>query len=278
MVALTNFLPQVFYRISCAAVVIFWCVMTALLVNRTYFFSQDRLPQVGDADGVIDRILSHRPSSNLALHRDFKEVGTISLTPRNLPDGGAEILMTAIGKIELGGSGEQDVVWRGEVELAPDRDVEKFSLKIIFSETGRKVTLSFDPDEMEFDYKVEQNGLVLLDSDDESSKIVKRVKLLLAPLGLSPAALKRKEAKGASLANDENILVRYGKVDIAGVRQSVYILELSPTKSRKLKFYFSETGELLKVGDKKGGPVMGYDILSEGYRWPPGASRKGGAL
>ena len=66
------------------------------------------------------------------------------------------------------------------------------------------------------------------------------------------------------------MVARFGKVIIAGERQVSYILYINPQKGNKaIKLYFSETGELLKVGREADRPgaddsVMGYTVLSPG--------------
>ena len=181
-------------------------------------------------------------------------------------------MMSAVGEMDIGLQGKLDVTWRGEIDLKPNNYVERFNLSVSFRNPRVRITLEFDPSSYEIDYTVEQDGKLVVDSADKDSKVVKRVKALLFPLGLSPGALKRKDARGQSIAPRDAMRVQYGKVTIAGVRQTAYLITLSPTKSNRLKFYFSEVGELLKVGDPDGKPVMGYDILSEGYQFPPGGS------
>ena len=244
--------------------------MTGLLVNRTYFGSEDLLPDVGDSEAVVELIVSNENSSNLNVYKDSEEVGSIRITPRQLDDGGAQIVLSAVGKMSLVGLGEMDAVWRGELDLLANRDVSRFELWVSFREPKLKIFFEFDPETYEIGFRVKKDGEVVADSADEDSKIAKRVKALLFPLGLTPGALKRKEARGQSLAPRDAMRVQFGKVTIAGVRQTVYMVTLSPTRSRSLKFYISETGELLKVGDEKGEPIMGsYSILSEGYQFPP---------
>ena len=249
--------------------------MTAGLVNRTYIAGEEQLPEYEDIDGLIDLIVSSPHSSNLNVYRNLEQTGSLRMTPRSSPDGSSMLMLSALGRIKLVGQEEQDISWRGTMELLPNREVADFELVVILRESRLKIFFQFDPEHYEFSYKVEQDGETLVDSEDSDSKAVKRIKALLFPLGLSPKAMKRKAARGQSLAPADAMRAQFGKVMIAGVRQSAYIVTLSPTKSRSLKFYFSETGEMLKVGDEDGKPVMGtYDILSEGFKFPPDGGGK----
>jgi hypothetical protein len=252
--------PFVFYRLSCAAVVGFWLVMTVLLINRSYFSSEDRLPVVKNPDEVIERFITHPNSSNLNVYRDREVVGSLSITPRQLSNGNRDLLMNALGKIDFPGVGKQDVAWQGKLELTPGHEVAKFELTVKFRNPRMKVGLEFDPQTFDIRYRVEHGGEVLIDSADEESKAVKRVKFLLAAWGLSPKALKSKGQGRESLARDDAIVARFGRVVIGGERQTAYILDVAPMRGRRFKLYFSEAGELLKIGN-----VLGYEILSEGF-------------
>ena len=238
--------------------------MTILLVVESYFSSEDRLPEVG-AEHVIDLFVRSPNSSNLIVYRGKKNVGSISITPRELDDGRIDLQMNALGKIDFPGLGEQDVAWRGELELTPEHDVAEFELKVKFRHPSVSVALGIDPETFEIDYEVTQSGEVLIDSDDTRSKAVKRVKLLMGAWGMSPKALKRKEKRRRARAAEEKgeIVARYGKVKIGGERHSAYILDLAPMRGKRFKIYFSEAGEILKVGS-----VLGYEILSEAFAAP----------
>ena len=241
------------YRFSCAAVVVFWVVMTVLLVNRSYFSSEDHLPVVR-SEHVIDLFIKNPNSSDLYVYRGKKQVGSLSIIPRELEDGRIELQLTALGKIDFLGLDAQDVVWRGELELTPQHDVVHFDLVVKFRHPRVNVALEIDPETFEIAYQVMQDGEILIDSDDEKSKAVRRVKKLLSLSGMSPKALKRKEARRESPDGKQSTMVaRYGKMIIGGER---------------LLLYFSEVGELVKIG-----PVLGYDVLSSAFA-PP--ARAGG--
>ncbi len=77
---------SVIYRLSCAAVILFWLVMTVMLVMRAYFSSEDRLPLVRDPDGVIELFINNPNSSNLNVYRDRELVGSISISPKLLSE------------------------------------------------------------------------------------------------------------------------------------------------------------------------------------------------
>lgn len=268
---------SVIYRLSCAAVIVFWLVMTVLLVMRAYFSSEDRLPLVKDADEVIELFIQNPNTSELNVYRDRKVVGSISISPKQLANGGKELLMTALGEIDFPGVDRQDIGWRGEMELTPENEVAHLDLSVTFTDPRMKVGLQFDPETFEIKYSVEQGGVMLLDSADTESKPVKRVKFLLGLWGLSPEKLRRKEQSRTGIADEDSIEVRFGKVKIGGERQTAYILYLKPMSEREFKVYFSETGEILKIGasgDRD--QVWGYEILSEGFKQVENPEGEGG--
>jgi hypothetical protein len=133
------------------------------------------------------------------------------------------------------------------------------------------VNLEIDPQTYAIEYLVTQDDEVLIDSDDLKSKAVRRVKMLLGVWGMSPKALKKKEARGDGPAGGNlAIIARHGKIEISGERQSAYILDIALTRGKRFKLYFSEAGELLKVSS-----VLGYEILSDAFVAPGGAGGKG---
>ncbi|MFT5105315.1 MAG: hypothetical protein ACI8XO_000859 [Verrucomicrobiales bacterium] len=259
-----------FYRLSCAAVIVFWIVMTIQLVLRSYFSTEDRLPLVKDPSEIVNRFVSHPKTSNLNVYRDRKLVGSISISPSQLKNGNSELLLSAIGKINFPGLEEQDIGWRGTLELTPGHEVVGFELKVKFRYPRIDVGLIFDLETLEIGYQVEQDGEIIIDSGDSDSKAVKRVKFMLAAWGLSPKALKRKEARGAQLQDDDVMIARYGRVVIGGERQTAYVLELAPMRGKRFKIYFSEAAELLKIGN-----VLGYEVLSEGFKLMPDETTEG---
>ena len=257
------------YRLSCAAVILFWLVMTVMLVMRSYFSSEDRLPLVRDPDGVIELFINNPNTSNLNVYRDRELVGSISISPKLLSNGNRQLMVTALGEIDFPGVDKQDVGWRGELELTPRNEVEHFDLNVTFGKSQMKVTLVIDPKTFEINYLVEHKGTKLIDSDDRNSKHVKRVQFLLGLWGMSPEKLRKKGQGSGGIAGEDAIKVRFGKVEIGGERQTAYILYLSPMREREFKVYFSETGEILKIGaerERDRDQVWGYEILSEGFR------------
>ena len=264
------------YRLSCAAVIVFWLVMTLLLVMRSYFSSEDRLPLVKDVDGVIELFIQNPNTSELKVYRDRKVVGSISISPKPLENGNRRLMMTALGEIDFPGVDRQDIGWRGALELTPDNEVAQLDLSVTFTDPRMKVGLQFDPETFKVNYVVEQNGERLIDSANQDSKPVKRVQFLLGLWGLSPEKLRRKEQRRAGLVEEDAIKVRFGKVTIGGERQTAYILYLKPMRDRGFKVYFSEAGEILKIGasgDRD--QVWGYEILSDGFRQPAASDGEG---
>ena len=244
--------------------------MTIQLVKRSYFSNEDRLPEV-TPEHVIDLFVNNPNTSGLIVYRGKKEVGSITISPRDLGDGRIELLMTALGKIDFAGMGEQDIAWRGELELTPEHDVAHLDLKVKFRNPRVNVNLEIDPQTYAIEYLVTQDDEVLIDSDDLKSKAVRRVKMLLGVWGMSPKALKKKEARGDGPAGGNlAIIARHGKIEISGERQSAYILDIALTRGKRFKLYFSEAGELLKVSS-----VLGYEILSDAFVAPGGAGGKG---
>ena len=251
------------YRISCVAVVVFWLVMTTMLVVRSYYSSEDNLPVIPEPESVIDLFIENSSPSNLGVYRDREKVGSISVTPQELNNGHTRILLTALGRMKIATLGEQDIVWSGKLELNPIREVVRLDLSIKLRDPKVEIALDFDTTTFEFNYHVVQDGEILIDSEDKKSKVVSGITKMLQALGVSPRALKRKEARGESLGEGKEFVVRHGKVVIGSERQSAYILYLPEMRGKQFKVYFSEAGEILKVGAVDDRSMMGYEIISE---------------
>lgn len=251
------FVRPVLYRFACVAVVIFWAVMTLLLVRSSYFSSEDRLPVV-DTDFVVDRFVNNANRSNLTVYKGRRPVGRIALSPRRLDDGRVDLLMTALGEIEIPGVGKQDLAWRGNLILNGRNEVDHLAVNVKFRDPDVRVWLEVDPATFEISYRVEHDGETVVDSDDRKSKAVRRVKLLLAAWGLGPKALQRKAEQRES--SRQQVVARHGKVEIGGEKMNAYLLEVTPLRGKKFRLYFNDAGELMKVGS-----LLGYEILSDAF-------------
>ncbi len=238
---------------------LFWGIMTALLIRAVYFPEFERLPSV-DPGHVLELFIDHREVTQLFVYRDDGEVvGDVLLTSRELADGrGAEIGFAAAGVVELPSLPRQKLNWRGKLKLGPgpDRKLVGVEISVRFAEPSVTVSMEIDPVTFAFHYQVSRGGVIIRDSrGDPGGMGVAQMQLLLAAWGFD---------FGSGAGEGAAWQARQGAVEIAGHRAGAYFLVLGLPGAGEMKLTFSEAGELLGVDTP-----LGYTLLSEAMRRPP---------
>jgi hypothetical protein len=250
----------VWFRFLGVGIVVFWGLMTALLIRAVYFPAFERLPEV-DPGHVLELFIDHKEVTHLFFYReDGAVVGDVMLTPRRLSeDDGIEIGFAAVGEVELPNLPRQKLNWRGKLKMGPgpERKLDKVDISVRFTFPPLTVAMEIDPATMGFHYKVLRGGLVITDSrDDPNGMGVAQMQILLAAWGLNPEMMGKEKPSTWE--------ARQGAVEIGGHRAGAYFMVVDFPGAGMAKLTFSEAGELLVIDTP-----LGYQLLSEAMRTPP---------
>ena len=258
------------FRFLALGILIFWGIMTSLLIRAVYFPEFERLPKV-DPEHVLELFIDNREVAQLYIFKGTEVVGDIMMTPRHLPGtGGAEIGFAAAGVVELPNLPRQKLNWRGKLHLGPlpKRRLTAIDIGVRFSDPAVSVLLHIDPVSMDFYYTVMQGGVVVSDSVSEGGVVVSdsrtdpsavgvaQMQLMMAAWGIEFGG--REEGERAKLE------ARQGAIEIAGHRAGAYFMRLGIPGAGEVNLTFSEAGELLELFTP-----LGYEILAEAMRAPP---------
>lgn len=245
-----------FWRILSALVMLFWAVMTGLLIRDTYFPEESRFAEV-PPKFVLDLFLNHRDSATtLLLHRNQERIGhsTIYIRRQNeVKDETSVYDIQASGLVEgksLGPSAP-DFAWRISSEL----DAEQQWRSFIFQTGSRhesaaegekgpregvSATLSWMRNQATPQFEVRQGGRVVVDSSQADSLL----KSGTLPLG---GLLGSSLGRGAALSHLAKISAREGAMTLAGKKRKCYVLQIFFAGLYEIKMLFTEAGELARI-------------------------------
>lgn len=247
------------YRFIGPAILIFWAVMTFLLVRTVYFPEFNRLPKV-DPRHVLDLFFDHEEVTELFVYRDDEVVGNIMLTSRDggRDDGSVKLAFTAGGAIEMPHLPRQRLHWRGWLNIgpAPERKIKGLDLRVRFTEPALTAALRIDPATLGFEYEISQDGQVVSSSKDPQAQLqVVQMKMMLAAWNIDLDAKAKQPPKWEA---------RQGYVEISGHRTGAYFVVMEIPGSGTTKMTFTEAGEMIAVETS-----LGYELLSAVMRKPP---------
>lgn len=242
-----------FWRIISALGVLFWAVMTGLLIRDTYFPEESRFAEV-PPKFVFDLFLKQRESATtLLLFRNQDRIGhsTFSIRRQNaVKDEPGIYDLQGSGLVEgkAFGSNAPDFAWRMSSEL----DEGQSWRSVIFqsgwrqenrsdpSRDGVTATISWKQGGDTPVFEVRQAGQVIMDN----SKADALLKGGMMPLG---GLLGSQANRSAVFANLAQVKAREGAMTLAGKRRKCYVLQMLFAGLYEIKMLFTEAGELARV-------------------------------
>ena len=240
-----------FWRILSLLAVLFWAVMTGLLIRDTYFPEESRFAEVPPST-VLDLFLYHRDAPNtLILYKDDIKLGHAMLGVRKqlTPPGEADLYdLQASGQIdgEAFGKAAQKLTWRLTSELDAGQNWKSLSLQLIWQPSspdagpndGMVANIAWTEGSKTPVFEVRQGGQVIMDMAKATSLLEGGSFPLLSLMGATKGGL------GGSLAQ---VKAREGLMLLAGKRRKCYILHMSFMGMYEMKTLFTEAGELARV-------------------------------
>jgi hypothetical protein len=229
-----------FWRAATLLVVIFWIVMTMLLVRVTYFsggaFFTEVPPRV-----VLKSFLDQAATPNgLHVYHGERKAGHASCTSlqRRGAGGGVDYLLVISGRLEDGAikSVEGIVTWDLKITLLDARLWAGASGNIRIPSRNLVVNFQWLPAQRIPQFTVEQDGVIVTD-DTAIQPVIAQM------LGGSPEGT----ASGASAGDIFAVNTREGSLKVAGQKRHGYLLTLGMTDKFQIKAFFTEIGEVALV-------------------------------
>jgi hypothetical protein len=236
-----------FWRILSTVILLFWAVMTGLIIRDSYFPDHSRFAVV-PVRRVFDLFLNEAAAFNntLDLYHEQEKRGHITFTIKK-HDEKAEVPVYALlvnGGLQI--PAEKESVQASFSAVGELADAEtwrsfKVAVKAPAAETEAAISWKLGDELPEVDVK-------------KSGQVVMNTQMVKAMLGMKDALggqsnwLQQVLPSGAlPEASSFRLTAREGKMDLAGKSRRCYIVLLHLIQGYELKMYFSELGELARI-------------------------------
>ena len=197
---------RVFHRAAAAAIVLFWLVMTGLLVRMQCFpGASDLLPV--PVDHLFQLMFRHEQASDLIFFQNRERIGNFQIQPHRFPPGTGtarnQLAITGFMDLHLPGVDAHHMTLRGVFELDDQDAVRRFELTATLPQPapelhGRAgaalaprppsvvIVLEGEPADSRYHYQVRQGDAVSLERTGTPAELLDLP--ALHELGIDPAA------------------------------------------------------------------------------------------
>lgn len=242
-----------FWRTISALGILFWAVMTGLLIRDTYFPEESRFAEV-PPKLVFDLFLHHRDSaSTLLLYKDDQKLGHSTFIVRKQPnnDPGPTLYdLQASGMVDGGAFAKDgsDLTWRIVGELDDGQHWRSMIFQTGWrpghgrdsAREGVTASVGWRRGVDAPTFEVRQGGQVIMDNAKANSLL----KGGTIPLGgLIGSSL----SGGGALSSMAQVKAREGAMMLAGKRRKCYVLQMQFMGLYEIKVLFTEAGELARI-------------------------------
>lgn len=234
------------WRILSAVIVLFWAVMTGLIIRDTYFPDHSRFAVVPPRF-VFDLFLTEAAAFNNTLHlyQGPKKIGHTTFTIRR--DGSEESAplygLLASGTVDFPGPGKtvNDVTFRLTGELADAERWESFDLEVQSDAAKMQGTVEWKLGDKLPKVEVKKDEQVVM-----NTALMETMMAMQGKLGGGLEWLTQLRAMQAGAAASP-LTAREGVMDLAGKKRRCYIVTLKVLQTEEVRIYFTEVGELARI-------------------------------
>lgn len=233
-----------FWRAISALVILFWAVMTGLLIRDTYFPADSEFTKVAPKL-VLDLFLNQTRAFNTTLHlfREKERMGHASFqVTRAEVEAGAEpvfeLFVTGVVEKEEDGVRRSDMNWRAMIEL--ERGERCVGLEVIGRWLSQDVSVS-----VEWDPEKSEEPEVEVRRGDE---IVVDRKMVQAMMAMTGGGLPSMGAAGQlGDLGGLTVVAREGSMELAGRNRKCYVVTFRMGAALTAEAIFTEVGELSMI-------------------------------
>ena len=249
-----------------ALIVLFWAVMTVLLVRHTYFPDDGVLSEM-PVNQVLQRVVQNRqPMRNtLQLLQNNRRIGHADLSisewrsaQEPKPQGWA---WQAGGMVdgEATGTPNAHVSWRFEGNLATDQTWDQIKLAVRATATDTNLFVSWKRGEESPTIEVRRGGKLIMDTKAALEQAKKEQGIAGGLTSFLPSFM---GSQKLSLERSIHIAAHESRLTLANKPRQGYTLTLSLLSLYQAKAHYTEAGELARIDLPRG--LVLIDPLLEG--------------
>jgi hypothetical protein len=253
---------RVFYRVAAIAIVLFWLVMTGLLVRLECFpGAADLLPV--PVSHLFKLMFLHEQPSDLILFQDHARIGDFHLQPHRFPPnaGATRNLLAVTGSmiLNLPGFEARHLTFRGAFELDDRDDTRRFELTATVHDPAQNrlvppsapaqpaapnLVIVFDGEPLRnhYHYAVRSGEAVVAERAGPPATLLDQPEL--RSLGVSPAVLSGLVQQQAA---STQVSARRGVLQSKGAEIETYDVTIRQGDTVEATIQLSQLGQILMV-------------------------------
>lgn len=235
------------WRLLSAIILLFWAVMTGLVIRDTYFPDYSRFAIVPPRF-VFDLFLTQAAATNNTLHfyHDREKLGhtTFAIRKKSETEDPPTYALLATGTVQLPGEGEKttEVNFRMNGELLDAERWQNMDLEIKVAATKTEASIAWKVGDKLPEIEVKQGNQVIM-----NSAMLKTMMALKTPATGQFGWMSQIQAGAANSNTASPLVAREGIMDLAGKQRRCYIISLKVLKLEEVRAYFTEVGELARI-------------------------------
>lgn len=235
------------WRILTAFIVLFWAVMTGLIIRDTYFPDHSRFAKV-PVRMVFDLFLSEAAAFNntLQLYHGQQKIGQTSFAIRKISEDEQEPLygLLANGTIRISGVSDPiNVTYAMSAELLEAERWRSFKLEIKAPSAQTEAHIAWQMEDELPELEVRKAGQVVMNTQMAKAMLNMTGTTTDAP----PWIAKLLPSVNLTSATALQFTAREGLLDLAGKRRRCYVVSLALLQGYEMRMFFTELGELARI-------------------------------
>jgi hypothetical protein len=249
---LANKIPSMVWRLISAAILLFWAVMTGLIIRNSYFPDSSRFASVAPKL-VFDLFLNEAAAFNNTLHlyHELEKTGHANFTIRRLsPDANGQPIyaLGSHGAFDTPGEGpdKPNNQFRINAELDDAERWRSFDIEVINHGNNTTARVRWKRGDAFPDIEIKRGNQIIMNSQ------MAQAFMALQGGGVGAAGggdwLSQFSQSGASdMVGAMQLHAREGIMDLAGKQRHCYIISAGLPGVYEAKIYFTEVGELARI-------------------------------
>lgn len=235
------------WRILSAVIVLFWAVMTGLIIRDTYFPDHSRFAVVPPRF-VFDLFLAEAAAFNNTLHlyHEKEKIGHTTFTIRRDGDENAPFVYAVLASGSVEAKKDQltghDLTFRLNGELANAERWTSLDLEVKSLSADMLATIAWKAGDKLPAIEVKKGGQLVM-----NTQFIQTMMAMKGALGggdkdwLAQLSQVQQQAKSVPLS------AREGLMDLAGKQRRCYIVTLEIMQMEEIRLYFTEAGEMARI-------------------------------
>lgn len=250
------------YRAAATLIVIFWLVMTTLLIRNEVEPESSGLRDL-PLDHVLKVIYLHEQPSDLRIYSGSDSVGHLRIHPQVRKDTGERVFdFTGTVQITLGSEKKSRVSWSGAMVMSPTFELRS---------SDWSVTLH-DPGYLRLEVRTEANSPTAHMKLQSKTGVIDERDVTLNEDGFTSVAqqfgatpdmlaLVQRAKVQAEQAQKPVIRARQSSIRYRGERTETYLVTIEQNGQTLLECHFSQLGQVLQARDLFGHALRPDDLL-----------------